>query len=86
MHLAQREVTMGAAHQWGAMMDLKQENDVKGFLLEEAHSGCNMQSGLKRARVRMGTVGHHCHDLGLHRRWPKLIQSKRREEEDGPEV
>lgn len=67
-------------------MDLKQENDVMGFLLEGAHSGCNMQRGLKRARVRMGSVGHLCHDSGLHNQWPELIPSKRREEEDGPEV
>ena len=48
---------MGATptdHQWTAMMDFRQKNDVTGFLLEEAHSGYNMQNELGGARVETG--------------------------------
>lgn len=33
---------------------LKQENDGASFLLEKAHSGCNMGNGLEGARVGTG--------------------------------
>lgn len=52
-------------HQWGAMMDFKQENDMISFLLEEAHPGCNVQNGLEGARMGIGRLGDHRHDLGL---------------------
>lgn len=48
---------MGATltdHQWSAMMHFRQKKDVTGFLLEEAHSGSNMQDGLGGARVGTG--------------------------------
>lgn len=47
-----REVAMGSAPLTtnGAMMDVKQENnDEIGFQLEDARSGCNMQSESERA-------------------------------------
>lgn len=53
----EREDTMGATltdHQWSAMMHFRQKKDVTGFLLEEAHSGSNMQDGLGGARVGTG--------------------------------
>lgn len=76
-HLAQRDVTMGVVSLTiNEAPRLKQEN---GFLLEEAHSGSHMQSGLKRGRVRMGSIGHHCYDLGLLRRWPEYrVRGERR--------
>lgn len=66
---------MGAAptdHQRGALVDFKQGNDAISFLLEEACSGCHMQSRSEGAKVRMERC--HCRDSGLNRRWPELTE------------
>lgn len=71
--------TCARCHQWGAMTDFKQENDVKSL---PSLSKLTLAVIGKIRRGKSGdwerTLGGHCHDSRLSKYWPELKHNERR--------